>query len=509
MPDEISQAGSDAHVFASGAFLTIGGRILGRLLDLVSQVILARFLGPALYGLYAIGYALQRIVGWFSTLGLEQGVLHFGSPYWGMDRQKLRAVIAQTFSLAILTGGSLWGIFLLFSPVIASDFYGNIELTGVIRWFSLALPLVAGVRVAAAATRISSKMSLAVLIEDLTQPVGNLLMILISLMIGSLFWGSIYAYALSFGIAFILSVYCLRRIYHLSFSDSRKSPVTIKVLTTFSFPASLSGVFITLIVWVDRFAVGLLMPTYDAGIYQSASQISLLFAILMSAIGTIFAPLLAALVYSENPERIQELYKISMKWGFFLAIPAFSMIALYPMEIMETLYGASYSGGATILVILTIGQLFNAAAGPVGPMLVLTGHQTHWFRTTTVFLLLDLILNVTFISIYGTAGAALATSIVIFGVFCVGILQIRNLLQFNPFDRRFLKGSIILLFTLGFLYITKSFISIDNTILDLVFAGVMVMIAFGFLFRILGWESEDQEILDLIRQRYLQRSKPS
>jgi O-antigen/teichoic acid export membrane protein len=254
---------------------------------------------------------------------------------------------------------------------------------------------------------------------------------------------------------------------------------------------------------MDRFAVGLLLPSSEAGIYQSASQISLLFAILMSAIGSIFAALLAGLSSGENSGRIQELYKISMKWGFFLAIPAFSLIALYSTEIMETLYGSSYSEGAAILVILAIGHLFNTATGPVGPMLVMTGHQANWFKTTLLFLIFDLILNVVLISFYGTVGAAMATSIVILGVFCVGLLQIRRLLQFNPFDHRFFRGLIILALTLGTLLITKALISLESVLLNLVVAGGIGVMAFGILFRILGWESEDQEILDLIRQKYI------
>ncbi len=62
---------SDIRALASGAGIGLAGKILGRLLFIVGQVILARLLGTTVFGLYALGETIFRIAGVISPLGLN------------------------------------------------------------------------------------------------------------------------------------------------------------------------------------------------------------------------------------------------------------------------------------------------------------------------------------------------------------------------------------------------------------------------------------------------------
>jgi O-antigen/teichoic acid export membrane protein len=344
-------------------------------------------------------------------------------------------------------------------------------------------------------------MHYAVLIEDLVQPISNFILVFVFLGLEYLFWGSIYAYVLSYILAFGVGIIYLRRMFQPSIARIKSSPVSIKKLIEFSFPASMSGVFVTLMIWMDRFAVGLLLPTSEAGIYQSASQLSLLFAIMLSAIGTVFAPLLAAIIASGSMNRIAELYRVSTKWAFYIGIPIFSVMVVFADEIMNALYGEAYLGGAAVLIILAVGQIVNLATGPVGPLLVMSGHQKEWFRITLLFLIADIGLLMVLIPISGIVGAAIVTSVSIFGVYAVGVFQIRKSLKILPYDRRFIKAVVILIVILTILLTTRSFLTIAQDWLWLLLGFLLAMASFVLLLRIFGWDPEDEEIFLLLRNR--------
>ncbi|RMH48620.1 MAG: hypothetical protein D6694_00260 [Gammaproteobacteria bacterium] len=73
---------ADVRRLGKGAIVAMGGRVGGRVMLLVSQVILARVLGPAGFGLYALGWTVMQIVSLIAPLGTHDGVIRFGSPAW-------------------------------------------------------------------------------------------------------------------------------------------------------------------------------------------------------------------------------------------------------------------------------------------------------------------------------------------------------------------------------------------------------------------------------------------
>ena len=69
-----------------------------------------------------------------------------------------------------------------------------------------------------------------------------------------------------------------------------------------------------------------------------------------------------------------------------------------------------------MLVILAIGQFFNVATGTVGTLLTMTGFEKKLLAVNTLFMVLNIILNIVFITIWGIEGAAFAYAISIFGM---------------------------------------------------------------------------------------------
>jgi O-antigen/teichoic acid export membrane protein len=93
-----------------------------------------------------------------------------------------------------------------------------------------------------------------------------------------------------------------------------------------------------------------------------------------------------------------------------LASPLLLLLLVFPGELMR-LFGPEFAAGALTLQILAVGQAVRLAAGPLGTVLIMTGHQ----RWLLLYSLAGVVLTVGFalwlIPLYGAAGAAAAGAI--------------------------------------------------------------------------------------------------
>jgi O-antigen/teichoic acid export membrane protein len=238
--------------------------------------------------------------------------------------------------------------------------------------------------------------------------------------------------------------------------------------------------FSVFIVWVNRLIVGYFRPEEEVGFYQASSQVSLLFAIILSATASIFTPLIVELYKQEKSENINELFKISTKWGLYLSIPFFLIIALTPGEMMSVIFGPEYLAGSQVLLILITGQMINVASGSPGQILIMTGNQLAWMRLSLMMLLLSLLLNILLTPVIGLNGSAIATAIGMGGLNVFGLIVTWKRLKMWPYDMRYFKGFIATLITLSTLVIFRKINpqwSIYNLFLQGMISGCVMLVS--------------------------------
>src|SRR5256885_3800321 len=89
---------------AKGASVAMLGKFLGRGMHILGQLVVARFLGPASFGLYGTGWTVVTMGGVFATLGLDQAVVRFGSRYRRSDPPGFKATVLECIALAVGCG---------------------------------------------------------------------------------------------------------------------------------------------------------------------------------------------------------------------------------------------------------------------------------------------------------------------------------------------------------------------------------------------------------------------
>lgn len=497
---EIDEPGA-VYRLAAGAGVTLGGKALGRGLDLLKQVGMARLLGPEVFGLYAIAWNLLSIMATIVLLGLPSAVSRFASLYWQRDDEAFKGVLLSSVSIAFITSLVASMTLLFAAPWLAATVFKEPQLTAAIRWFSIGVPFITGLRLLATATRVSQRMQYAVYTEEVGQTVLNLVLFLLFYFLGLKLLGAVLSTVLSFAAALLLSIRYLLQIFPELLTVRSKIEVGFVQLMAFSVPAAVSGMFGILVGRLDRVFLGLFRPASEVGIYQASAQLSMLFStIVLGSFNAILTPMIADLHQRGEMERLEELYRITSKWGFYVCLPLFLIVVFSSREIMQVVFGMEYAAGGLPLVILSAGQLINALTGAVGFLLMMTGRQNRWFIISSVMLVIVVLLNIWLIPSMGMLGAALSTATIVSALYLIGLIQVRTQLKLWPYDRRYVKGLVAIFPTVGALLLLRMMLS-TPPLLTLFLTGVISIGVYYVTLYVSGPDEEDRVFLRLVRKR--------
>jgi O-antigen/teichoic acid export membrane protein len=434
-----------------GASLALLGSVLGRVVNFVGQVVVARWLGPAMLGLYALGWGAFRLLSLPATLGINNGLQRFGSISRSRAGFGGKELLRRALGLTLATSGLVGLGLVAASPWLSTRVYGEERLLPILVVFGLALPAAAVLRVAAAATRVSQDLRASVVLEDFGQPFLFAVLAALILNAGAGVLGVAAAAALSFALVAPFAFVWARRWFPRSdVSEPVGSPwVSASVLVRYSVPTALAGTVGVTMTWLDRLLVGYYMPSEAVGWYQVAAQASGAFAVVLGAFSAIFGPMIAGLLERGERERLQELFRVATKWGVLAVLPGAALCLLFPGPAIVAIFGPDYLPAAVPLLILVVGQVLTAATGAVGYLLMMGGQQNLWLGLSLAALAADIVLNIVLIPEFGLAGAAAATTLAVGALYISGLVAVRRQLGLWPYDRRFLGVAATVVVALG------------------------------------------------------------
>jgi len=164
----------------------------------------------------------------------------------------------------------------------------------------------------------------------------------------------------------------------------------------------------------------------------------MLTSIVLVAVNSILSPKISQMFASNDHDALKNTIQKSTKIIFIASSPVLVTYYLFPDYIMG-LFGAEFEVGALALVILAVGQFFNAISGPVGQVLNMTDKEYVLRNTAIIAALLNLILNYILIPQYGINGAAIATAIsrILWNLMCIVYIyrKLGVLVMYFPFLR--------------------------------------------------------------------------
>src|SRR4029079_11108822 len=161
---------------------------------------------------------------------------------------------------------------------------------------------------------------------------------------------------------------------------------------------------------VDTIFVGLLVAPAAAGVYFNAFRTAGLLTLFMFAITLVVAPMVAQHYHAGEMRKAQAITALCAWAGFVFSLLVFAGFLLFGDQVMS-LFGGSHEQDTLLLIILSVGLLFDAATGPSRIVMMMTGHERAYVRIFGAVIVTGMIVQVPVILAYGAIGAAIVNTL--------------------------------------------------------------------------------------------------
>jgi O-antigen/teichoic acid export membrane protein len=155
--------------------------------------------------------------------------------------------------------------------------------------------------------------------------------------------------------------------------------------------------------------LGIFQSDSQVGIFKVVTSFSLLASLFLVTIANISAPMYAEAYASNDINKMKVVSDKSTRLIFWGSFPVLLIILFFPSHLLS-LVGNEYKDGAIALIILTVGQFFNAISGSVGFILNMTNKHVLRRNTSIISALFNIVLGFLLIPFYGIIGAAIAAA---------------------------------------------------------------------------------------------------
>ena len=392
------------------------GSILGAGCAFLTQVLLARELGPAAFGVFAATLAMVMLVSPLASFGVGSFWLKaFGQEGWQAVRW-LRASLKYTLLTTLLVLAALFS-WAMFGPHDAIT-------------RSLLIVLSVYLLGQIAVELVSAKLQLEerYLALALWQFLPHLLRLLLVAMLALVMvqWMTLhnvaYAYALISVAVFLLGAFLMWRMYRgqlaLKGHGTAKVGATLSGQSTSmrqviaqSWPFGLAGVFYLIYFQSDIILLKYITGDEAAGSYNVAFVIMVAVYMLPSVIYQKF--LLPKIHRWANHDRAK-FYQVYRQGNIvMLILGLLAMVAIWMLAPWGVvfLFGQNYQEAVRLLVILAVSAPVLFVASSVGATLVTQEHMKSKVKCMGVVAGVNIVLNILLIPHYGAFGAAVATII--------------------------------------------------------------------------------------------------
>jgi O-antigen/teichoic acid export membrane protein len=395
-----------AQLVAGKVFLV---RVASAMLALVSQVLLARWMGQFEFGIYIYVWTWVLMIGALSDVGLSSAARRFIPEYTelkALDRLRGFLAGARWLAFAIATGIGIAGalgvtllspyldhftVIPLYLACVTIPIYGLVQVQAGIAqsydWPNLALmPFY-----------IWRQLTITVLMGGawaLGAPTDAVTAMIIAV---------VTTWAVTVGQLFVLE----RRLKHKVRPGPRRYEAKTWLAT--SLPIFVAEGFYLLLTYVDILALEQLRSPDEVAVYYAAARLLALVAFVYFAIAGATTHKFTQYHVAGDKERLAKFFAETIRWTFWPSLAACAAILALGRPLLS-LFGASFEAGYIVMFILAIGMLSRAAVGPAERLLNMLGERKPCAVVYAAAFAINLVLCLVLIPRLGIEGAAMAAS---------------------------------------------------------------------------------------------------
>jgi len=420
------------------------GMLFSKAISLLAEILVARSLGTAEFGLAIFAYTILLTVGGIALTGIPEGFTFHLSilDERGDTDTAFRIVMSGVLIIAVILGTGVFTIYAI--PVAFVERFGISQAQW--QWIQLLGPLVIVYPVSQLSFGVMRGYDRSVP-KVLSDDVLNKLIAFGALGVAiwqnwdvliflSFYFGQ---YLLSSVFAGGYTIYLLKRKVTLS-TEFNHFKADARRLFSYSWPLALKNATRRLLGNTDIVLVGALLASSAVGYYRVGYVISQLGMIALVSITYLYTPRVARRYDDDDQAGIAHLYRRATKWSTLLTLPLIAPMLYFPDEIIQILFGAEYTAGSIVLIILAADVLFRVGMGPASATLQAIDRTKVDFVTNVMTTIVNAGMSYILISNLGILGAAVGTFASILFMNTIQVLLVYRYTTILPYTPRYVGG---------------------------------------------------------------------
>jgi O-antigen/teichoic acid export membrane protein len=395
-----------AQLVAGKVFLV---RVASAGLALVSQVLLARWMGSFEFGIYIYAWTWVLMIGALSDLGLSSAARRFIPEYVELKTfDLLRGFLSGSrwLSIAVATAIGAAGVVAvwLLTPYLDNFAVVPLYLACVI------IPIYGLVQSQAGIAQSFDWPNLALMPFYIWRQLTITALIGAAYLIGAptdavtaMIVAAITTWAVTIGQMFVLN----RRLKDKVPPGPRRYEVKTWFAT--SIPIFVVEGFYLLLTYVDILALEHYRSPDEVAVYYAGARLLAIVAFVYFAIAGATTHKFTEYHVSGDSKRLASFFAETIKWTFWPSLAVCAAILAFGKPLLG-LFGADFESGYDVMFILSVGMLARAAVGPAERLLNMLGERKQCAAIYAVAFAINLVLCIVLIPRIGIEGAAVATS---------------------------------------------------------------------------------------------------
>lgn len=372
-------------------------RIIGMAITFFVGVYVARYLGPANFGLLSYAGSFVGLFAAIATLGLDSILVR----ELVKDEKKRDELLGTTFVLKVI--GS---IFVLTIIAIAVRFTTNDNFTNLLIFIIAIGTIFQSFNVINFYFQAKVLSKYTVFAQVFTAILcAGIKLLLIYFNMGLIYFAMVTLLQSIILASGLVVMYIKQK---SSLFNWKVKYYLAKNLLKDSWPLMLSGIAISIYMKIDQVMIKNMLDTEAVGNYAVAVRLSEVWYFIPVAItSSVFPAIINAKKISEKLyyERLQKLYDLMTWLAIGIALP----IMLLSNNIINLLFGIQYQEAAGVLRIYVWATVFVFLGVATGRYLVAENYTKISFFRTLIGAVINIVLNIFLIPKYGIKGAAIAT----------------------------------------------------------------------------------------------------
>ena len=347
MEDELTKVAQDS---ARGGFFLISGTVISTVILAISSILIARLLGPELYGQYALALVVPQLLFLFTDLGINQGITKFTSDLQSKgETNRIANIIKHGLLLRATIGIGIFIINYAFADLIASILLQRPDLAFYIQLASISILFQVIFTTATSAFVGLDKTEYQALTTNVLATAKTIISIAL-ILIGLSITGAIAGYVISYIVAAVtgipLLLLMLRKKKKAAKSDGFKT--NLKTLFQYGTPLYISVLLTGFLPFFTSVILALFATDTDIGNYKAAINFAALLTVLSGPITTVLLPAFSKL-NSATSQKINRFFRITNKYTAIIIIPITFLIIIFSNELVQIIYGSTYASAPLFL----------------------------------------------------------------------------------------------------------------------------------------------------------------